>query len=192
MGSPKLDLLFGGETLLARAARVVGDVVQPVVVVIGAEQPEPDLAGVAIVRDEEPDGGPLVGLLAGLEWLLRHGATAAFVTGCDTPFLTAEVIRAIVNAAIGAEVAAPRIAGRWHPLAGVYGTSLIPVIRERLERGRRSLIGLIEDAGGRAIEPDLLARVDPVGLWLANLNTPDDYARALAQAGHDGGDRPAT
>jgi len=181
MGTAKADLQFGGETLLEHAVHVVSKAVQPVVIVVGAGQETPAIPGVAVLRDEVPDGGPLVGLLAGLEWLSRHGVEAAFATACDMPFLSAQVIREIAGELGDAEVAVPRRDGRWQPLAAVYSTSLIPRIQERLAGGRRSLIGLIEASRHREIEPSLLAGVDPGGLALVNVNTPAEYEMALSR-----------
>jgi molybdenum cofactor guanylyltransferase len=181
MGTPKPELRFGNESLLEHAVRVIGEAVQPVVIVLAPEQQDPSLPGVAVVRDEEVDGGPLVGALAGLEWLSRHGVKAGFVTACDMPFLTSEVVQMITAGLRDAEVAAPMLDGRWHPLAAVYSTSLVPRIRERLEAGRRSLVGLIEDSKHRAIDSGALMRADPHGLALVNINTPDQYEAALTR-----------
>ncbi|QDT56878.1 putative molybdenum cofactor guanylyltransferase [Caulifigura coniformis] len=181
MGTAKAGLRFGGETLLERMVRVVGEVVQPVVVVVGAEQEWPAIPGVAVLQDKTPDCGPLVGLLTGLEWLQTHRLDAGFVTACDMPFLTSRVIGAIAGELGDAEVAAPRCDGRWQPLAAAYSTSLIPRIQERLAAGQRSLIGLIEASQRREVEPSVLAGVDPDGLTLANVNTPADFERALAR-----------
>src|SRR5262245_18679637 len=87
MGQPKAWLPFAGEPLLARVVRLVGEAASPVVVVAAAGQELPPLlADVEIVRDPEPDRGPLQGLAAGLA-ALRGRAAAAFVTSCDAPFL---------------------------------------------------------------------------------------------------------
>ena len=67
MGRPKAWLPFAGEIMLPRVVRLLGEAVEPIVVVAAPGQDVPSLpAAVAIVRDEEKDRGPLVGLAAGL------------------------------------------------------------------------------------------------------------------------------
>src|SRR5262245_8712089 len=74
MGTPKLALPFGPETMLARIVRLLGEVCAPIVVVAAHEQELPPLpadvpAEVIVARDRRPDRGPLEGLLAGLSAL---------------------------------------------------------------------------------------------------------------------------
>src|SRR5438034_1928815 len=67
MGRPKAWLPFGGELMLPRVVRLLGQVVQPIVVVAAPEQDVPPVPpDVAIVRDEGRGRGPLQGLAAGL------------------------------------------------------------------------------------------------------------------------------
>src|SRR6516164_4029139 len=70
MGRPKAWLPFGEETMLARVVRLLGEAVQPLVVVAAPGQEVAALPPkVAIVRDEEKGRGPLEGLAVGLEAL---------------------------------------------------------------------------------------------------------------------------
>ena len=59
----KAWLPFGAEIMLPRVVRLLGEAVDPVVVVAAPEQEVPPVpANVAIVRDEEKGRGPLQGL----------------------------------------------------------------------------------------------------------------------------------
>ena len=65
MGRPKAWLPFGGEVMLVRVVRLLGEVVSPLVVVAAPGQDVPALpADVAVVRDPERGRGPLQGLAA--------------------------------------------------------------------------------------------------------------------------------
>src|SRR5262245_46114604 len=67
MGRPKAWLPIGGETMLGRVVRLLGEVVSPLVVVAAPGQELPPLPpGVTVVRDPERGRGPLQGLAAGL------------------------------------------------------------------------------------------------------------------------------
>src|SRR5262245_13826323 len=86
MGRPKAWLPFGGETMLGRVVRLLGEVVDPIVVVAAEEQDLPPLPrAIRVVRDEEKGRGPLQGLSAGLA-ALKGVADAAYVSSCDVPF----------------------------------------------------------------------------------------------------------
>src|SRR4029077_1739846 len=82
MGRPKAWLPFAGELMLPRVVRLLGKVVEPIVVVAAPDQDVPPLpADVAIVRDAEKGRGPLQGLLAGLN-SLQCKADAAYLSSC--------------------------------------------------------------------------------------------------------------
>ena len=96
MGTPKAWLPVGGEVLLQRTVRTVGAAASPVVVVAAVGQAVPPLpAGVAVVRDEVADRGPLAGLAAGLA-ALGGRADAAYLSACDAPLLSAAFVRRMV------------------------------------------------------------------------------------------------
>src|SRR5262245_60341239 len=87
MGRPKAWLPFGGELMLPRVVRLLGEAVRPVVVVAAPGQDVPPLPPeIAVVRDEERGRGPLQGLAAGLDALTGQ-ADAVYLSSCDVPFL---------------------------------------------------------------------------------------------------------
>jgi molybdenum cofactor guanylyltransferase len=183
MGRPKLSLPFGGETLLGRVVRIVGEVVSPVVVVAAAGQELPALpGGTIVVRDEIEAHGPLAGLAAGLA-ALRDRADAAYVSSCDVPLLEAGLIRALIDALGTHELAVARDAGRIHPLAAVYRTACEDRVREFLAAGRLGLTDFVRQSDARLVDGPELRAVDPELRSLCNVNTPAEYEAALRAAG---------
>jgi molybdopterin-guanine dinucleotide biosynthesis protein A len=189
MGTPKAWLDFGGETLLARTAKVVGSVAAPVVVAAAPGQDLPPLSeGVALVRDAAIGNGPLQGIAAGLGAVAAH-APAAFVCGTDAPFLHPALIRRLaVLHGEGHAIVAACAGGRVHPLAAVYGTSVLPVIAEALAAGRLRLTAIFDRVPtliadeALLLAGDELRSADPELRSLSNVNTPEEYAAALADA----------
>src|SRR5437667_11640513 len=97
MGRPKAWLPFAGEAMLTRVVRLLGQAVQPIVVVAAPGQDVPPVPPhVAVVRDEEKGRGPLQGLAAGLE-ALRGQAEAAYLSSCDVPFLQPAFVRRLIH-----------------------------------------------------------------------------------------------
>ncbi len=183
MGSSKAWLRFGDEYLLQRVVRVLSDALEPVLVVSSPRQRLPRLPGnVEIVPDQVSGRGPLQGLAAGLEAISRQ-ASAAFVCGCDAPFLRPDFVRRLAHLAGEADVAVPHEDGRLHPLAAVYRVSALPAIHEMLDAGTRRLGTLTERCCCRRVPGSVLREVDPGLESLRNINTPDEYDRALADAG---------
>lgn len=130
-----------------------------------APEPLPDLpSGVRVVPDRRPGRGPLEGLAT----VLQAVHAPVLVAACDMPGLD----RAAFEALCGAWK--PELRGLvargddgWHPLLGIYDSSLLPEIEQRLDAGRRAM-HLLAD------ELDLTAWPAPAR-WLVNVNTPGDW-----------------
>lgn len=176
MGISKARLRFGDRPLLALLVDRLAAAFDEVLVVAAREQ---DLPGTParVVYDEVPDQGPLAGLEAGLK---AAAAPLAFVASCDVPFLNPAVARYLVEAAEGYEAVVPEWEGRLHPLQAVYRTSVHTRVREELEAGRRRMTDFVGLLRTRRIPEAELRAIDPKGLSFMNVNSPEDYQRALA------------
>jgi len=183
MGRPKAWLPFGNEVLLQRVVRILGQVVDPIVVVAAPGQELPPLAApVAIVHDAQKGRGPLEGLAAGLERLATSGVDAAFVSSTDAPFLQPALVRLVIDCLGGHLAAVPFADGRHQPLAAAYRTAALPAIQRLLGQGRLRPVFLFDEVATRLIDEAELRTVDPDLGSLRNLNTPADYTAALRAA----------
>jgi len=183
MGRPKASLPFGDETMLQRVVRILGEVVDPIVVVAAAEQSLPLLPdGVRIVRDEQPALGPLEGLRVGLS-ALAGDADAAYATSCDVPLLVPAVVLRMVEELGDHQVAVPVEGEFHHPLAAVYRPQTAAVIERLLTAGQRRPIALYGEVPTARVLVDSLRDIDPNLHTLRNLNRPEDYFEALRIAG---------
>jgi molybdopterin-guanine dinucleotide biosynthesis protein A len=179
MGKPKPWLPFGAELLLPRVARLVREAVNQVVVVAAPEQDLPPLpAGPVVVRDPVEGRGPLQGLAVGLR-ALQGRAHAAFLSSCDVPFLKPAFITRLIGIFGPHQIAVPEAGGFRHPLAAVYRIDVLPVVEELLAADQLKLAYLLDRCDTRVVLPDELRNVDPELASLRNLNTPEDYERAL-------------
>jgi molybdenum cofactor guanylyltransferase len=185
MGTPKAMLPFGPEKMLQRVVRLMGQAVQPLVVVAAPTQTLPELPPeVLLVRDREPGQGPLEGLRAGLV-AIRPQADAAYVTGCDVPLLQPAFVQRMIGQLGTHEIAVP-VEGRfYHPLAAVYRTGVVPQIEWLLDQQLRKPRLLFDRVPTCEVPVERLRDVDPELLTLANLNQPEDYLAALALAGFE-------
>jgi molybdopterin-guanine dinucleotide biosynthesis protein A len=183
MGLAKATLPFGDELMLQRVVRLLGAEVAPIVVVAARGQELPPLpAEVSVVYDERPSEGPLEGLRVGLA-ALGDKADAAYATSCDVPLLVGGVVRRMIERLGDDAIAVPFDEQFHHPLAAVYRISVASAIERLLTAGRRRPVFLFDELPTRRVPVEELRDVDPRLDTLRNLNRPEDYFAALADAG---------
>lgn len=183
MGRSKAELPFGPEAMVQRVARLLGEIVKPLVVVAAARQELPPLPPqVRVVRDRRAGRGPLEGLCAGLE-TLQGEAEAAYVTGCDVPLLVPQFVERMLERLGDHQIAVPVDGEFFHPLAAVYRLDVLAEVQSLLAADQLRPQFLFERVRTCRVSVDDLRAVDPDLLTLANLNTPADYAAALRRAG---------
>jgi molybdopterin-guanine dinucleotide biosynthesis protein A len=182
MGTSKAMLPFGPETMLQRVVRLLGGIVAPIVVVAAGDQALPELPSAVIVtRDEREGRGPLEGLRAGLK-ALPADVDAAYVTSCDVPLLVPGFVREMLDLAQGYDAAVMEIDGFTHPLSAIYRRSTLAHIEDLLAKDRLRPVFLFEAVKTRRVGPEDMT-ADPDLRTLRNLNTREDYRRALLDAG---------
>jgi molybdopterin-guanine dinucleotide biosynthesis protein A len=175
MGQAKALLVFDGEPLIARIARALKRMFDEVVIVAAPEQELPPLAA-TLVRDEVAYQGPVGGIYYGLR---AAGGEFAFVTSCDAPFLNAALISYLIAQISDYDVVVPYWEERYQPLHAVYRRSVLPLLKEQLERGELRPVYLFDKVRTRKVEQDEIKTLDPDGLSFLNMNTPQDYEAAL-------------
>src|SRR5260370_5972426 len=179
MGRPKAWLPFAGEIMLPRVLRLLGEAVNPIVVVAAPGQDLPPLpSAVDVVRDEEKGRGPLQGLAAGLT-ALQGRADAAFASSCDVPFLKPAFVRRLIDLLGDKQICVPHIEGYHHPLAALYRLEVAVAVDRLLAEDRLRPVFLFDLVPTRVVEAAELVDVDPTFQTLRNLNTPQDYEAAL-------------
>jgi len=175
MGRPKALLPFDGTPLIAHIVRSLQHLFPDIVVVAAADQELPQLA-VTLVRDEVAYQGPVGGIYYGLRVSVGE---FCFVTSCDIAFLNAPLISYLISQISNYDVVVPYWENRFQPLHAVYRRSVMPLLKEQLERGELRPIFLYDKVRTRKVHEDEIRRVDPEGLSFFNMNTPEDYEKAL-------------
>jgi molybdopterin-guanine dinucleotide biosynthesis protein A len=184
MGRSKAWLPFGPERMLQRVVRLAGTVAHPVVVVAAPDQELPALPpAVAVVRDPIAGRGPLQGLAAGFA-ALPDPVELVYATATDVPFLQPPWIARLAELIGGDDLAMPVIDGYHHPLAALYRKrAALPAIERLLSADRLRPVFLVEAVKTRIVAEAEMRAVDPDLCTLRNLNHPDDYQKALRDAG---------
>ena len=184
MGRPKAWLPFGDELMLERVVRLAGTVAQPIIVVAAPGQDLPTLAAdIAIVRDPISGRGPLQGLAAGLA-AFDNSVELIYATATDVPFLEPRWMTRLVELCAGYDLVIPHLAGFYHPLAALYRrAAVLPAVDRLLLADRLRPVFLVDAVKTRIVDENEMRAVDPALDTLRNLNYPEDYERALADAG---------
>lgn len=178
MGHNKLLLDLGGEPLVRRAARAaLAAGLQPVVVVLGHQSREVEgaLAGLPFrpAFNAEHAGAQRLSLQCGVR-ALEAGAEAAVVILADMPFVTAAMLRALVERYrdSGAPLVTSEYGGVFAPPT-LYDRSLFPEI-----------LALTGEGCGRQVarrHRDEAAVVEQPAAALADVDYAADYERAAAE-----------
>ena len=189
MGKPKESLTLGGKTLLGRAVETLLHCTWPVVVVArGGDQQMPPLPPEAeVIHDDSPDAGPLLAIAKGMRHLRHthgfHDLDALFVTGCDSPYLTAAIVGWLRDQLGLHQCVVPRGNGFLQPLCAIYRLNCLPEIDALLLCGIVTPRTIVEQTKALVPLESALRKFDPELHCLNNLNTPEDFAQALRDFG---------
>ena len=179
-GSDKLAQTLGAGTLLDRAIAALGDLCTDITVVLGADVPERAIrerpaATLRIVRDPEPDRGPVLGLATGLE---AAPNPIVLVVGGDMPTLVPEVLRLLVGEVqAGAAAAALEDGGRIRPLpAALDRAAGVAAARAVLSAGPETarLRAVLAALGAVGVPEEVWRELDPEGASLRDVDRPED------------------
>jgi molybdopterin-guanine dinucleotide biosynthesis protein A len=175
-GRDKSGLVVDGQSILSHQLAMLRGLTDHVFVV--ANDPiRYATFGVEVVRDLVPGAGSLGGIYTAIMSAPTDGTV---VIACDMPFVTGSFLRHLVEQAGDADVTIPRAHNCLHPMCAAYSRRCAAAIRRRLDVGALKVTAFLDDVTVREIGPEEVAMFDPDGLLLANINTPDDYARAIA------------
>jgi molybdenum cofactor guanylyltransferase len=182
-GGDKARILIGGTTILVRVLDRLRLQCDRVILNANSDPARFTDTSLTIVADSVPDyAGPLAGILAGLDWAMKHTPDIEWVVSVpgDCPFLPRDLVARLhqARADTGADLACASSGQRRHPVVALWPVAL----REDL---RRALTG----EGVRKVE-EWAARYAPsVAEWPAspidpffNVNTPDQAAEAERMA----------
>ena len=138
-----------------------------------------DFLQVPVYPDLIPDNGPLVGLLTGLHYA-QHERVA--MIACDMPFaslaLTQQQIALMVE--YGSDVVIPVVDGKMEPLHALYRREpCLQAIKNGLNAGMRRLVEWHAAVKVHEMGEAEIRKTDPDLLAFFNINTPEDYTRAL-------------
>ncbi len=137
-----------------------------------------------IADQENPELGPLSGLLAALDWQSQHAhdCTALATVSTDVPFLPLDLVQRL-DAGRNGGIAVATSADQRHPTIAIWPVNSRAAIADALQQRRLSVNTLTKQLNAVAV-PFAMRDIDGMALDpFLNVNTPDDLAAARAFAG---------
>jgi len=189
MGREKAALPFGRTTILQRLIAELRREFNDLIVAARPKAHETstieDLlsAGpsvVTLLRDEAADLGAAAALARGLRAARNE---VVFVCSCDLPLMCADVARALCGKIGHSEAVIPEIGGRLQPLYAAYHRQCAGAISAGIAGGERRLTALVTQLNLLRVGETELRSLDSDLTSFLNVNTPEDYSRALNLAG---------
>ena len=174
MGRDKASLTLGGETLLQTVTTTMQQLFPQVVVSVRQLR-----AGINLpqVCDEQPDGGPLAGLVASLESI---DTPWAFMVACDMPFVVPEVVELLAGyRSVQHQAVVPVVHGHPQPLAAFYAASCLAPLRASLTARQKSMRGVLQQLDVRYVDETEMLAADPQLRSFFDLDTPQDVEAAM-------------
>jgi molybdopterin-guanine dinucleotide biosynthesis protein A len=129
------------------------------------------LPGVQVVADKVPAQGPLIGLYSGLSVIHTR---RALVVAVDMPFIQPALITFLLSQPQTNALLIPLVNNVPQVLLALYPRTILPLIEECIQQGRRDPRSLLRVAPVQYIEETQLRSVDPELRSFINVNTPED------------------
>lgn len=178
-GSPKALIRLDGQPLLERTAETLKNAISETKITIVASTPGQFLGlntGLPFIFDLYPDRGPLGGLHAALAYARTDWI---FVTACDYPFLSVDLLKylpGLIDGTFDAIVNA-QPDGRLQPLCAFYRTKpCLEIAEEFLTNSRPTppLRAIFERVRTRLVPFEEIAHLPNAENFFLNVNTPSD------------------
>jgi molybdopterin-guanine dinucleotide biosynthesis protein A len=172
MGTDKALLTLDGRPFVSHVASTLQAVFNRVILVTN-DASAYGFLGLETFEDVFADCGPLGGIHSALT---HAGGGDIFVSACDTPLITSDLVRYIIGFQSSASARIPSFDQQLHPLCGLYTQDCIPNIVERLKSRRLRVLDFIEVAQATVIpiSPELPFYKEDLFI---NFNSPEDYPR---------------
>ena len=135
-------------------------------------------SGVPVIPDMLPDSGALGALYTAV----RAAPTdRTLVVACDMPFLSEPLLVYLADIGRTADIVIPRTARGYEPLCAMYARRTADALLQLVDEKRFALseVARLPGLTIREVGRDEFGRFGPEEVLFFNVNTPEDYARAI-------------
>lgn len=178
MGASKAELTFGDKTMLERIVDEMARFSDDVMIAASASQPFLERGSIRILADTEKYRGPVIALESRLREIRND---AAFVCSCDVPFVSGDLSHKLCEMLGDYDALVPQVEGKLQTLHAVYRKSCAKIFATMRAAKEDRLHEIVNFAKVRIVPAEEIRAIDPDPRMLSffNVNTPEDYQRAL-------------
>ena len=134
---------------------------------------------VRFIEDETSKQSPLVGIVTALSNALHE---TTFIVAADTPFLSQELVSYLWEQTSGYEITVTKTLEKINTLFGFYHRRVLNTFKANIADGNYKLIDIYPALNVNILDDiDILRQHDPDLMSFFNINSREDYAKALAK-----------
>lgn len=177
-GRNKAALRLGRTAILERQLEVLRQVVDRTMIVANEETPY-DSYGVPIIHDAIPGSGALGAIYTAIQ---ASSTASTLVVACDMPFLNVPFLAHLIDVGVDVDIAIPRTERGYEPLCATYSRRCTGWLQHQIDAKQLKVTDLLAGDHGlriREIGPEEIARHGGSDLLFFNVNTEEDYERAV-------------
>jgi molybdopterin-guanine dinucleotide biosynthesis protein A len=176
MGQDKAWLELGGRPMLTRVMDSLRPVVTELAVIANGD--EYRRLGVPVVADLNKGIGPIEAVRTALA---ASRYDRVILAGCDLPFVTSELFRYLLSRTAAHQSVVPLGPdNRPEPLCAIYSRSSLLDVERMIEAGQFKISLLYALVDTLFVPFEDLSGLEGADLFFENINTPEQYNRALA------------
>lgn len=139
MGTDKGLMPFRGKPMIQHIIDPMAKICQRIFIVTSNSMY--GMFGFELVQDEQPDYGPVMGVLSGLK---KSETDLNLVMSCDAPFVGFDLMKELVLKSGEADLVSASSSKGIHPLIAVYRRICLPVFEQAVEEDEHRLRSVIQ------------------------------------------------
>lgn len=175
MGRDKAWLELGGKAMIEHVIAALVPVTAKVAII--ANSPGYERLGFPVFADSRAGVGPLEAIRTALS---NARTSRVILVGCDLPFVTADLFKRMLSIEGDHCATVPiGVDGSLEPLCAIYRPEALPAVTDLIREGERKVSLLFDRVPTRLVEFEELRDLNGSEVFFENINTPEDYARAL-------------
>ncbi len=166
----KAFIKINGKTIIDKNLKIMQSLFNEVF--IATNQPEKYLyTGIPLFGDIFNVRSPMTGVLT---TLLNTANQWMFVTACDMPFISENLIRYAAGKRGNDEAVVPVLKNKMEPLFAFYSKKLIIDMEKSINAGKTGLKDFLKDKRVKYLYTEEIRSIDKDAKSFINLNTPED------------------
>lgn len=174
-GENKALIKIHGIRLIERVVTVISSVFEHRLLVTNTPE-EYAYLRIPMVQDLIKGLGPLGGIYTGLETISDD---AGLFVACDMPYLSAPLLRRLVELREGYDAVVPRIGWMIEPLHALYAEGSLGALKDNIDSGQYQVREFLSRIRTRYVEEETIRAFDPDLKCLVNVNRPVDISRLM-------------